>query len=114
MYIHIGRAWQIYEKTKPERECRLGGRGTRRRRLRRAALAGSASGTCQFLMSEVPLYYERGTPVLPWQALRLEPARGEGGCRRNLPEGALVLCIKPTSSLPVLQIPISNYEISYE
>jgi len=28
--------------------------------------------------------------------------------------GALVLCIEPTSSLPVLQIPILNYEISYE
>ena len=27
--------------------------------------------------------------------------------------GALVLCIKPTSSLPVLQIPILHYEISY-
>ena len=27
--------------------------------------------------------------------------------------GALVLCIKLTSSLPVLQIPILNYEINY-
>jgi len=27
--------------------------------------------------------------------------------------GALVLCIKPTSSLPVLQIPFLHYEISY-
>ena len=30
-----------------------------------------------------------------------------------LSEGALVLCIKPTSSRPVLQIPILNYEINY-
>ena len=28
--------------------------------------------------------------------------------------GALVLCIKPTSSLPVLQIPILHYEINYD
>ena len=27
--------------------------------------------------------------------------------------GALVLCIQPTSSLPVLPIPISHYEISW-
>ena len=27
--------------------------------------------------------------------------------------GALVLCMKPTSSLPALQIPVLNYEISY-
>jgi len=27
--------------------------------------------------------------------------------------GALVFCIKPTSSLPVLQIPILHYEIRY-
>ena len=27
--------------------------------------------------------------------------------------GALVLCIKPTSSLPVIQIPILQYEIRY-
>ena len=28
--------------------------------------------------------------------------------------GALVICIKPTASLPVLPIPILNYEINYK
>ena len=43
------------------------------------------------LMSEVPLYHTAG----------VEGICGSAG------HGALVLCIKPTSSLPVLQIPKS-------
>ena len=67
----------------------------------------------------VALVRRRGRKRVPEQVAGLiiapidlrDPSKAETSLAFHF--GALVLCIKPTSSLPVLQIRILHYEISY-